>query len=282
VIAKTVRAALPLLLGVLLLSTPPATDAASRNAAPANNTELQAELEGYISGLNGTYGVSAVSLSDGSGVFVNDETLFPAASMYKLLVMYRIFQATDRGQLSWSDTVTIRDSDFEEGDGTMWYPGEQITVSHALWGMIAQSSNVAAYALMRQIGGPDSVAMAAEELGMTSTTRDPGFWSTPVDMARFFYLLAKGQLVSPSASREMVDILLLQQQENDRIPLLLPEEARVPHKTGEDGSVVNDGGIIFGPGGDFVLVIMSQGGALDDEYFAEAKVSQMIYQQYGQ
>jgi len=245
-----------------------------------NDHALEIQVDNYLSGLGATFGVVALDLDDGRGVFVNSDTPFPAASMYKVLVMYRIFQAIDRGELSSSDTMTIRVSDFEEGDGTMWYPGEQITVSHALWGMIAQSSNVAAYALMRQIGEPDSVAMAAEELGMTSTTRDPGFWSTPADMARFFYLLAEGQLVSRSASREMLD-LLLQQQENDRVPLLLPEETRVADKTGEDGSVVNDGGIIFGPGGDFVLVIMSQGGALDDEYYAEAKVSQMIYQQYG-
>ena len=259
-IAKTVRAALPLLLGVLLLATPPATDAAPRNTAPANNAELQAELDAYMSGLDGTYGVSVVSLSDGSGVFVNDETLFPAASMYKLLVMYRAFQAIDGGYLSPDDTLTIRAGGFGGGADAIFAPGDAVSVMYALDAMITQSSNAAAWALTRSVGGWGVVASAAGELGMNSTyLSGADFFSTPNDMAHFFRQLAQRSLVSPSASEQMID-LLLAQASDDRLPALLPAGAQVAHKTGELPGVRNDGGIVRGTGGRYVIVVMSKQG----------------------
>ncbi len=272
---------LPLLLGVGVLVAPVAAEPGVSNAAPAANPQLQAELEGYISGLGGTYGVAAVSLDDGSGVFVNDETLFPAASMYKLLVMYRVFQAIDGGHLSPDDTLTITAADFAgESDG-IFSPGDSVSVGYALDVMITQSSNAAAYALTRAVGGWGVVASAADELEMYSTVLDGDFFSTPNDMAHFFRLLAERSLVSPSASEQMID-LLLAQTSCDRLPALLPADAQVAHKTGELPGVRNDGGVVRGASGRYVIVVMSQWGDPDEQVPAEAEISRMVYDYYGE
>ncbi|MGE5620459.1 MAG: hypothetical protein ACM3US_14530, partial [Sphingomonadaceae bacterium] len=60
--------------------------------APAGDPGLQAELEGCLARLEGSYGIATVSLEDGSTAYVDADTIYPAASMYKLLVMYRVFQ----------------------------------------------------------------------------------------------------------------------------------------------------------------------------------------------
>ena len=61
----------------------------------------------YVADLGGTYGVVALSLDDGRLVSINADDVFPSASMYKLLVMYRVYQEIERGDLSLGDQITI-------------------------------------------------------------------------------------------------------------------------------------------------------------------------------
>lgn len=242
---------------------------------------LFTQLGSYVAGLDGTYGIAVENLDDGRSVLLNADRPFPAGSLYKLLVMYRVFQAIERGDLSPEDTLTILGADtVEEAPGGGFPPGTSMTVSEALEAMITYSNNAAAYALAREVGGWNRVITAADELGMSSTGFDEQFWSTPADMLRFFELLAGGSLVSPQASDAMLD-LLLRQTINDRIPALLPPEALVAHKTGDLPGVRNDGGIVQGPGGRYILVLMSQGVDPREAIEVEAEMSRRIYERYG-
>lgn len=99
-------------------------------------------------------------------------------------------------------------------------------------------------------------------------------------MAHFFRLLAERSLVSPSASEQMID-LLLAQTSYDRLPALLPADAQIAHKTGELPGVRNDGGIVRGTGGRYVIVVMSQSGDPDEQVPAEAEISRMVYEAFG-
>ena len=249
---------------------------------PVAAQTLQGELQGYVAGLDGTYGVAVLSLDDGSAAFVNADSVFPTASMYKLLVMYRVFQQMEAGELSPYDTITITYADMYESepDGGLW-PGDTLTVAEALESMITVSSNSAAFALVRTVGGWSQIVSAAEELGMYDTTASGGeFWSTPIDMLTFFELLASRSLVSPGASEQMID-LLLAQQTNDRIPALLPESVQVAHKTGELPGVRNDGGIVRGPGGRYIIVLMSRWANPDEAIAAEQTMSRTVYDWLG-
>ena len=282
VFGKAIRVALALALCASCLVAPaPTATAASAGNGPEDR-ELESSLTDHLSGLDGVCGVAAVNLKDGRTVSIDVDSSFPTASMYKLFVMYRVFQALDRGSLSPNDTVTIEEDDViqDEPDGG-FAPGDTPTVSKALEAMITLSSNAAALALTRDIGGWPEVESAARELGMTKTTTvDGDLWSTPSDMAHFFQLLASQSLVGKSASVKMIG-LLLQQTVNDRLPALLPPEAAVAHKTGELDDVWNDAGIVYGTGGSYVIVVMSRGGTPEDEIRAEAELSQMVYAQYG-
>ncbi len=282
VFGKAIRVALALALCASCLVAPaPTATAASAGNGPEDR-ELESSLTDYLSGLDGVCGVAAVNLKDGRTVSIDADSSFPTASMYKLFVMYRVFQALDRGSLSPNDTVTIEEDDViqDEPDGG-FAPDDTPTVSKALEAMITLSSNAAALALTRDIGGWPEVESAARELGMTNTTTvDGDLWSTPSDMAHFFQLLASQSLVGKSASVKMIG-LLLQQTVNDRLPALLPPEAAVAHKTGELDDVWNDAGIVYGTGGSYVIVVMSRGGTPEDEIRAEAELSQMVYAQYG-
>lgn len=263
-------------------STVRASDVGATVSASIEDQSLETRLSDYVSDLDGIYGVAAVNLEDGRTAFLNGGTPFPAASMYKLLVMYRVYQAIDRGELAMSDVISIWNSDVIQDEPDWGFGvGDTLTVGQALDAMITVSSNAAALSLMRQIGGPDVVESAAPELGMDATgTVDGDLWTTPNDMAHFFHLLADRELVSPGASESMIS-LLLGQTMNDRIPAPLPDWVAVAHKTGELDDTRNDGGIVDGENGRYVVVLMSRGGTPDDEILYEAELSRIVYRAYG-
>lgn len=284
VINNTVLKLLAVALGAvsLVLAGPSAAGAAKMT--PLDNQHLQSELSDYLSGQGANYGLEAVSLDNGRSVSINASEAFPAASMYKLLVMYRVFQAVDRGALSLEAPLTIEDEDVNQEEPDAGFaPGDTPTVADALDAMITVSSNSAAFALARAVGGWPEILSVPGELGMRSTSLDSdrNFWSTPSDLAHFFQLLANRALVSQDSSQRMID-LLFRQTVNDRLPALLPGDAAVAHKTGELDDVRNDGGIVDGPGGRYVIVTMSWGGDPDQEVQTEAELSRMVYDRYGQ
>ena len=76
---------------------------------------------------------------------------------------------------------------------------------------------------------------------------DGHFWveafGSARDLVELFGRLGRGQLVSPALDRRMVGYLL-NQQVNDRLPLLLPAGTPIGHKTGEVDSLTHDAGLV--------------------------------------
>lgn len=274
-LAATVMMAVTLMMGA-------ATGEASAGLlSPREDPELESQIRNYLDSLDAIYGVAAISLDDGRAAFVNADEAFPTASLYKLLVMYRVLEAVDRGDLAMGTELTVLTADVTQEDSTSLSPGDVVTVSDALDCMVTLSSNTAAWVLTRAVGGWGVVSSAANDLGMSSTyLAGEDYWSTPSDIAHFLRLLANRALVSQWASDQMID-LLLRQTSNDRLPAYLPDSAQVAHKTGELEGVRNDAGIVRGPGGRYVIVVMSRGGDPAEQVPAEARISRMVYDRYG-
>ena len=93
-----------------------------------------------------------------------------------------------------------------------------------------------------------------------------------------FEKIAKEEMVNSESSKAMIDILL-NQKFNDIIPVRLPKEVKVAHKTGWIKGIHHDSAIVFLPDGrKYVLIILSKN--LEDEENAKesmAMVSKMIY-----
>ena len=67
---------------------------------------------------------------------------------------------------------------------------------------------------------------------------------TAASIGKLLELIYRGELVSPEASRRMMEMLLAQQCTN-KIPLLLPGEGLAAHKTGEDAGITHDVGVLM-------------------------------------
>lgn len=245
----------------------------------AVDPELQVAIESYLAGQPGSYGVAVRDLGTGQTALVNADQPFLAASTYKVLVMYRVYQGLAAGSLSLDTPVTItyRDAETNGDDGTV-HPGQTVTVADLLEAMITLSDNTAAFALTRVTGGWGGLDAAADELGMTQTTLESSYyWTTADDLLTFFQALAAGQLVSPEASADMV-ALLSRNTANDRIPAGLPAGVTVAHKTGELGTVRNDAGIVYGAGSPIVVVVLGSDAAPDSLSETIAGVARLAYQ----
>jgi len=238
-------------------------------------------IEDYLRGRSGVYGVTLENLDTGQTVLINEDLQFLAASTYKVLVMYKAYEAMETGVLSGDDLLTVTESDTEEEEPYGgFYPGERVPVADALEAMVTASDNAAAYALTRVLGGWGVIEAAAEELGMSKTRLEDGyFWTTPADMQTFFAALAESRLVSAEASHQMVD-LLRRQRLNDEIPALLPADAEVAHKTGKLPGVTNDAGIVYGPGGAYIICVFSQSEDEDEAASTIAQVALLAYARY--
>src|SRR3712207_3275672 len=123
--------------------------------------------------------------------------------------------------------------------------------------MVTVSSNAAAAMLLERLGGEEQVTRNARGWGLsehTEITKERAF-SSPRDVGQLLVAIATDQAVSPEASAFMRG-LLAGQRANDRLPLALPLDVLVAHKTGELVRLRHDAGIIYAPSGTYVVVAM--------------------------
>lgn len=207
--------------------------------------ELEEIIQRHSQKYPGTLGVLIKNLSTGQEVGLNTNESFTAASLYKLAVMYTIFDLDSKGVLD----VT------------------QLDIESNLNSMITVSSNEAAYFLINNYTSWDEVTDKMHSIGLndTSLMHSPPV-TTPADMGKLLERIAKGEAVNFEASVKMLE-LLAEQKRNDRIPQLLPSDAIIAHKTGELGDVRHDAGVVISPENNYILVLMSK----DYDYPEEVK-----------
>lgn len=251
----------------------------------------------------GKFAVSFKDLRNGHSFDIAGDSIFHAASMMKTPVMIEAFRQAKSDGLTLSDSLTIHKVFFSVVDSSIYVlspaddsettlykqVGKRKTLGALIFDMIVASSNLATNMVVEQVG-PEAVTHTMEQLGTRNTRiyrgvedkkafdRGINNVTTANDQRLIFEKLARGEVVSPEASAEMIRILG-QQRFNDIIPARLPQGVRVAHKTGNIAGVLHDGGIITLPDGhQYILVLMSK--SLQDEAKARvamADVSEIIY-----
>jgi beta-lactamase class A len=271
------------------LIVPPPNPTATQNST---NAELVAEISDLLEGRQGLYEVVVIGPGGETMYELNGDHQVQSASLYKLLIMVEVFRQIEDGVIALDDPVFMYSGFFKEAGFDdrfdLSYVGSTVTVEDLLYPMIAFSSNVAAFALLNLVGNAN-INQTAAELGMSASeirwmpTLESGsmevapgtglasyaglIWQGPTadeaynvtdadDTALLFRLLVEGQVVSPSASKSMLD-LLAAQVVNDRLPALLPAGV-VAHKTGNIDNVIHDVGVIYTPFGPFVTVVLTE------------------------
>ena len=222
-------------------------------------------------------GLVIIALGHDARCSVNAGETFRTASLYKLIVLAEAYRQNERGEFSFDETITLEERHYID-DSPESRPSQpaEMSAREAIRRMVVFSENATAHALRERLG-PELVAAAPDRLGLDDTSVGGYFVTTPADVARFFALLYRGEIVSEQASEQMLAVMRAQEL-NDLIPASLPAGTEVAHKTGLVDKYLHDAGIVSAPGGDYVLVLLTHWErAIDDAHLAIHDLATLSY-----
>lgn len=251
--------------------------------------------------------VAVSDLETGTEIFNNaDEVLHPASTM-KVCVMMEVFRQAQAGLLSLDESIDVINSYKSIVDGSEFQLNSVDDSESSLYEkiggresireltrlMIVRSSNLATNILMEKVGTARVDAFMQElgirDLHIIRMIEDSKAYRLNMNngasaraLTHMLRLIAEGRVVSPDASREMIQILL-GQEFNESIPALLPASVNVGHKTGWTGSFFHDTGLVFAENRKpYAITILTRGFAEDDQKGAHecmARVSRLVYEE---
>jgi beta-lactamase class A len=228
----------------------------------------------------GTYAVVVKRIDDGAGVAINADHVFYAASLFKVAVMIEAFHQRDAGLLEFEESYVVSDyyEGFDLGPGVLQHC-QTVTLDEALRAMMGVSDNVAAVLVQDRVGAR-FVNDALARLGARDTALlADDLPTTAADQALLMEAIARGQAVSRAASQEMLN-LLGSETFDFGLPAGLPEGTLVAHKTGLWHNATHDAGIVFAPGGPYVVAVLTDGGFDSDAATVIADVSRIVYEHF--
>lgn len=249
-----------------------------------NNGGLESAVEEVLKESEGRYGIYIKNLKTGDVYAKNGHDKFEPASLYKVWVLGTVLTKIKEGKISEDDPITAdvvrlnekfesRKEDAELKEGVL-----NFSIKSATEQMIVISHNYAAYALIEKVGKRE-IQKFLEKYGLNESSFGIESESTASDLGKLFEKIYGGEIIDAEYSQKMHD-LLLRQQKNDRIPKYLPEGTLVAHKTGELPNIRNDGGIVYSPKGDFVIIILSETGDVTFASDTIAKISEASYKYF--
>jgi beta-lactamase class A len=191
---------------------------------------------------------------------------FVAASVIKVPILVALAADVEAGRFRWDQVVPLDPRDEAAGSGVIQYLSPlPYTLRDLATLMIVVSDNRATNLIIDLVGlerindycacaGWRDTVLDRRMYDFAARARGRDNFSTPGDTADLFVRLLAGTLLSPAATRLVLEILRAQQS-HDKLPAWLPGEASAAHKTGELPGVQNDCGILFLPGGPVVAAV---------------------------
>ncbi|MFC7340093.1 serine hydrolase [Saccharopolyspora griseoalba] len=223
---------------------------------------FEQELDGIP--LPGRVGIATWHLGEREPVLRGAEQQVHSASTIKVIVMIAALRAVRDGRLDLDGMV---DLPLRRAPGTgvlVEMPSvSRMSLRDLVNLMIVVSDNAATNAVIDQVGF-DAIAGCATDLGCAATRIErhiadvdaPGaLRTTALDQARVMAALADGAALPAELTAHALDVLA-RQQVIDRLPALLPEEARFWNKTGEIKGLRHDVALIGRARPEVVLAVL--------------------------
>lgn len=139
----------------------------------------------------------AIDVETGTILFEkNADEKMPTSSMSKVMTIYMVFDALQRGQLRLDDTLEVSEKAWKKGGSKMFIEvGDNVKVEDLIKGVIVQSGNDATIALAEGLAGSEDrfasiITAQAKDMGMINSNfmnasgwPDPDHYSTARDLA---------------------------------------------------------------------------------------------------
>ncbi|MBR2942485.1 MAG: serine hydrolase [Clostridia bacterium] len=220
--------------------------------------EVGAWLAPQLNALGGDTGVYIKNLITGETWQRGEDVPVVAASVIKIPVMIEAFLQVEAGELSLEEIHALEDWERLPSCGTLkaMHTGIKMTLLDLIKLMIIVSDNAATNIMIRRLG-IERVTGTLRSLGCEKTTlnrllfdseaskRGVKNFITAGEIGMLLERLWRGEIVSKTASAQMMEILL-DQRLNGKLPFFIDSMGiDIAHKTGEDDGITHDCGIIY-------------------------------------
>lgn len=211
--------------------------------ATANlDLDLQKILSDFSAAQPVPVAIVAKDLKTGKYATLNADTVFTSASLYKLFVANQILYRHDYQGLSLSAP-----SGGEAGNRN---------IKQCLEIMINISDNACGRALGTMLGwGKHNPVLKSEGYNNTDLT-GPYQKTSAGDVAKLLEQLYTTEFLKPISNNLFLQYLKDQKVTN-RLPVGLPADTEIAHKTGDLEGNVHDAGIVYGAKTDYLVVMLS-------------------------
>src|SRR6476661_6192571 len=190
--------------------------------AQKTDKKLQRQVHELLQGFNGQVGVYVKNLKNGKVVAINEDSIFPTASMVKVPILTGVMDKVNKGELDLHQNLTYRDSLLYAGVDILgsFKDTEKIELGKVMMLMLTMSDNTASLWLQSLAGTGTRINAIMDSLGFQSTrvnSRTPGRESnraqygwgqtTPREMATLMEKIVKGEIINKERSAQMLRLL---------------------------------------------------------------------------
>lgn len=242
------------------------------SSAQKTDKKLQKQVEELVRGFNGHIGVYAKNLKNGKTVAVNADTIFPTASMVKVPILIGVMDKMARGELSYHQPLTYKDSLLYAGVDILgsFKNDEKITLSKVIMLMLTTSDNTASLWLQSLAGKGTRINELLDSAGFVATrinSRTPGReairsiygWgqTSPREMATLMEKIVNGEIISKESSAQMLR-LLGRNYWDDNAVSQIPPDVFVASKNGAVNESRSEVLFVNGRGARYVFCIATK------------------------
>ncbi len=211
----------------------------------------------------GRFAVAGKNLDTGEQVLISADEIFPAASVIKVFVMGAVFGARDEGLLALNEKLELKPEEVVGGSGILveMEPGLQLSLIVLTRLMIVTSDNTATNMLINRIGLPyfeeflqrnafKDIRLQRLLFDLDARKQGRDNLITARESALAVEMLHKSSMepLSAASCRECIEIMR-RQQYRDKIPRMLPRNAKIANKTGGLRDASHDLALVEAPDG---------------------------------
>lgn len=234
------------------------------------------KIRELVKDLKGTYGVYVYNLTEKQGFGINQDEVFPAASLIKLPVILTLYQKAEAGKIDLETKYVLKEADKRTGAGIIQYkPAGTVYPYRQLAELMGQQSDNTAFNVIRSLLGDKEIQKTIDNLGMSKTSLEKNETSA-ADIGLFFRKFYSQSLLTRNHRDEILDYLTKTAFE-DRIPAGVPEGTKVAHKIGNETGSFSDAGIVFGKE-PFILVILSKNALEKEALKALPEITKIVWE----